>query len=247
MDGNGFYLGTHMPHWLRLTSVPLFVSHRRLEGYRTLPRAKGRWALDSGGFSELGMFGRWETWPGEYVKAVRRYRDEIGGLDWAAQQDWMCEPVVRRKTGLGVKEHQRLTIENFLELKGRAPEVDWMPVIQGWEVEDYLRHADDWGKALPGRARFGVGSVCRRQRTGEAARIMELLAGRGLVLHGFGYKLDGLERAGRWMCSADSMAWSFTARREKALDGCKHRNCANCLRYALLWRKRIVWRLDRGW
>jgi len=27
--------------------------------------------------------------PEQYVAAVRRYRDEIGNLDWAAPQDWM--------------------------------------------------------------------------------------------------------------------------------------------------------------
>src|SRR5690242_4741899 len=96
-----FYLGTHMPSWLTKTDVPLFVSHRRLLGElrpgrgarKTLPRARGPWALDSGGFTELQMFGEWRTTPAEYIAAVRRYRDEIGGLVWAAPMDWMCEPV----------------------------------------------------------------------------------------------------------------------------------------------------------
>ena len=28
---------------------------------KTLPRARGRWALDSGGFSELSLYGEWRT------------------------------------------------------------------------------------------------------------------------------------------------------------------------------------------
>lgn len=49
-----FYLGTHMPHWLNDSTVPLFVSHRRLARYRgALPTAATHWALDSGGFTEL--------------------------------------------------------------------------------------------------------------------------------------------------------------------------------------------------
>jgi hypothetical protein len=52
-----FFLGTHMPHWLGLLDIPLFVSHRRLGRLKTLPRALGPWALDSGGFSELALFG----------------------------------------------------------------------------------------------------------------------------------------------------------------------------------------------
>ncbi len=39
--------------------------------------------------------------------------------------------------------------------------------------------------------------------------------------------------------SADSMAWSYDARRAPALAGCTHRNCANCLEYALRWRRRV--------
>jgi hypothetical protein len=44
------YLGTHMASWLAKVDVPLFVCHRRLAGYVTLPRARSSWALDSGGF-----------------------------------------------------------------------------------------------------------------------------------------------------------------------------------------------------
>jgi hypothetical protein len=50
-----FWLGTHMPNWLDETATPLFVSHRRLAKRRRLPRARGPWALDSGGFTELNL------------------------------------------------------------------------------------------------------------------------------------------------------------------------------------------------
>lgn len=35
-------------------------------------------------FSELARHGSWTVSPAEYVAAVRRYRDEIGGLEWGA-------------------------------------------------------------------------------------------------------------------------------------------------------------------
>ncbi|MGW4241176.1 deazapurine DNA modification protein DpdA family protein [Nocardia sp. NPDC004722] len=44
-----FYLGTHQPHWLALTDVPLFISDVRLRDRKTFPRARGEWGLDSGG------------------------------------------------------------------------------------------------------------------------------------------------------------------------------------------------------
>jgi hypothetical protein len=98
--------------------------------------------------------------------------------------------------------------------------------------------------ALP---RVGLGSVCRRQSTAEIAVIAGTLARRGLRLHGFGVKTGGLHLYGHRLASADSMAWSYAARREPPLPGCTgHQNCANCLRYATRWRDAIAGRLARG-
>ena len=67
-----FFLGTHKPHWLTLSDVPMFLSHNVLKGFKALPRAKGPWSLDSGGFTELNTHGRWTVPPREYAEAVRR-------------------------------------------------------------------------------------------------------------------------------------------------------------------------------
>ena len=231
-----FYLGTHEPSWFERTDVPLFVSHRRLTRYRrTLPRAIGRWALDSGGFTELSMHGVWHTSPTVYATAVRRYRDEIGGLDWAAPQDWMCEPFMVAKTGLTVAGHQARTIASVLELRALAPDLPWVPVLQGWALDDYRRCIDlytDAGIDLTIEPTVGLGSVCRRQSTTEIYDICAALAAEGIRLHG------------RHLCSADSMAWSYNARRHPALAGHRHRSCANCIIWALRWRDRVLRNLN---
>src|SRR5690348_3500846 len=100
MTSSSFYLGSHQPNWLTKVDVPLFISHKRLCRYKTLPKAKTRWSLDSGAFSEIAKHGRWTLSPDDYLTAVRRYRDDIGKLDWAAPQDWMCEPAMTILTGL---------------------------------------------------------------------------------------------------------------------------------------------------
>lgn len=245
-----FYLGTHMTGWLsdpRFVRQPLFVSRRRLTGQRRLPRALGRWALDSGGFTELSMHGAWLTPPRSYAADVRRFRDEIGHMDWAAPQDWMCEPEMLQKTGLSVAEHQRRTVVNFLELRAADPDLPFAPVLQGYRVADYWRCQDLYlrhGVDLTREPIVGVGTLCRRQATDEAERIVTTLASGGLRLHGFGFKVQGLRRCRSLLASADSMAWSFHGRRAAPLPGHDlpgpgrprgHKNCANCADYALGW------------
>ena len=238
-----FYLGTHKPNWLAQTDAPLFVSARRLREMKRLPRAIGPWALDSGGFTELNLHGTWTLSPADYVTVVRRYRDEIGQLAWAAPQDWMCEPLVREKTGLSVKQHQDLTIENLLHLRALAPDLPIVPVLQGWAPDDYMRHVEayeDAGVFLNREQLVGLGSVCRRSHLGVAETIVRRLHGAGIRLHGFGLKITAGERMRDAIVSCDSLAWSITARREAPLPGCPHKSCANCMKYALLWRERYL-------
>lgn len=238
-----FYLGTHEAHWLGLWPVRLFISRRRLAKRKTFPRALAPWSLDSGGFTEVGMKGGWTLPARDYAAEVRRYAAEVGRMEWAAIQDWMCEPVVLAKTGKSLREHQRLTIASYLDLRDAAPDVPWIPVLQGWAEDDYLRHVDDYtaaGVDLLTADTVGVGSVCRRQGTVEIARLLGTLSATGLRLHGFGVKIAGLERASHRLVSADSMAWSSAARHAAPMDGHTHKSCANCMTFAAGWRDRVL-------
>lgn len=258
-----FYLGTHRPWWLwTTTGAPLFPTFGELYKRRTpFPRATTRWALDSGGFTELKKHGRWTITPEAYVAFIRRCRDELGGLDWASPQDWMCEPWIIEGgthdgqhfagTGLSVREHQRLTVENFLELRELAPELPIIPVLQGWELPDYLQHVEDYAAAgvdLTLEPRVGIGSVCRRQATSEIVDIFASLSKVGLRMHGFGVKIAGLAAYAEQLSSADSLAWSYWARRDAGKGirtaGCAKSTCANCHHYALQWRDRVIRAVD---
>jgi hypothetical protein len=277
MTAPRFYLGTHHPHWLRLErfrDVPLFISRNRLAGYKTFPRALGRWALDSGGFTELKDHGDWRLTAAEYVAVVRRIVDGVGRMpDFVAPMDWMCEPWVifgknrhlepgnptrfhgtREARGLSpddpeqdldtaVRFHQERTMENYLELLVLAPEIPWIPVLQGWTLDHYLDCAAMYAAAgvdLAAAATVGLGSVCRRQATAEIDEIVSTFRTRGLSLHGFGVKTQGLADYGPDLASADSMAWSMDARRRPPLPGHTHKNCANCEDWALAWYQRIT-------
>ncbi len=244
-----FLLGTHHPDWLKRLTVPLFVSARRLRRCKALPVATCPWALDSGGFSELSMFGTWQTGAEQYVREVRRWARMIGRMEWAAVQDWMVEPFIRAKTGRTVREHQTLTVNSYLRLMALDASIPWVPVLQGWEHDDYLAHVEMYrgsGIHLERLPLVGLGSVCRRQNTNMAENLIRELHGLGIRLHGFGFKLEGLQRSGHWLASADSMAWSYNARKNPPLPGHTHRNCANCIEYALAWRQKVLQRIARG-
>ncbi len=247
-----FFLGAHQPGWLADPCRPdLFVSDRRLRGYKRLPAATRPWALDSGAFSILAGGHRFDP-PAVYAARVRRYAQEIGHLTWAAPQDWMCEPFIHARTGLSVERHQWLTVSNYLTLLDVAPDLPFIPVVQGFQVRDYLRCVElynRYGIDLTTAPLVGLGSVCRRQATGQAGQIITALHETGVTrLHGFGIKTLGLRRYGHMLASADSMAWSYAARRTaRPLPECvgRHHNCANCRAYAYPWHTTVTVSVSR--
>lgn len=240
-----FYLGSHEVSWLSTAGVPLFVSHRRLAGRVALPRASAPWCLDSGGFSELSLYGEWRTAAGEYFAAVQRYQREIGSLVWCAPQDWMCEPEVLRKTGLSIPEHQRRTVASVLELRDAGLPV--IPVLQGWTEGDYFDCIEAYERAgidLAKEPVVGLGTICRRQQTMRAALIVRGLYNSGFKIHGFGFKITGLDSCAPYLTSADSLAWSLAARHAGKQRECEHKSCSSCQRFALEWRAQLLERFS---
>ncbi|MFE9950237.1 hypothetical protein ACFYRJ_22285 [Streptomyces sp. NPDC005531] len=248
-----FYLTTHKRHWVKLTHVPLFLKSEHFAVARTLPEALGPYAVDSGGFSELQRHGQWTRTPRQYVQDLRRIWEHVGPYDWAAGQDWMCEDLIINGgqagplrfvgTHLSVAEHQRRTVENFLELRSLAPDLRIIPTLQGSTIPEYEHCRDLYERAgvnLRAEPTVGLGSVCRLQSTNEGAAIVTAMAAYGLRLHGFGFKTLGLAKVGHLLASADSAAWSMHARKRPPLSGHTHKNCANCFDYAMRWRTRVV-------
>jgi hypothetical protein len=255
-----FFLGTNEPSWLARedVSVPLCVAYPRLARLKgALPRARAPWILDSGGFNQITQNGRY-PWGSEqsYVRAVKRYAEEIGNLRWAAAQDWMCEAPALASSGRSVRDHQRLSIENYLTVRylESAPRGEslFVPPLQGDSRDAYLRHVDDYaryGIDLTEAPMVSVGSVCRMQSTPEIGRVLSALASLGLRMHGFGVKTLGLRRHGHLLDSADSGAWSTNARRnadDLYIEVPEHthprggKTCSSCPVYALAWRERML-------
>lgn len=244
-----FFLGAHRPAWLARVPLPLFVSHRTLDGRRGFPRALHPWALDSGAFTEVSKHGRFVTSPEAYVAAVRRYRDEVGQLLWAAPQDHMTEPWVLERSEIAstVAQAQAWTVENYLTLRALDSQLPIIPVLQGQTIADYHAHRERYARAgidLAAEPLVGVGSVCRRQATREIAEIIADLSA-DLRLHGFGVKTSGLGAYGWMLASSDSMAWSYDGRMIRPCPNRGLASCSNCLHHALNWRNRVLAQCER--
>lgn len=214
-----FFVGLHQPSDAKHFDAS-FISVNRLR-QRKSNFVVSDWILDSGAFSTIAMHGGYPYPVSEYAGQIRRWLT-CGNLLAAVTQDYMCEPSMLARTGLTIAEHQRLTIERYValcnDLQSDATPCYVMPVLQGYAPEDYVSHIRQYGALLPYGSWVGVGSVCKRN--GDPRAILDVLIAikterPDLRLHGFGLKTialaNGVIRA--LLESADSMAWSFAARR----------------------------------
>lgn len=174
--------------------------------------------MDSGAFSTILKHGGYPHPVEDYAAQVRRWKDN-GNLLAAVAQDYMCEPSMLAKTGLTVEDHQRLTVERYDDLLRCETGCYILAVLQGYDPQDYVNHIRQYGSRLAYGAWVGVGSICKRN--GDPRAILDVLIAikterPDLLLHGFGLKTialaNGVIRA--LLHTADSMAWSFAARRE---------------------------------
>lgn len=179
----------------------------------------GEWIMDSGAFTQILKHGDYTEGVEEYAAEVKRWARN-GKLLAAVAQDYMCEAHMLKITGMTIPDHQRLTVERYDGLVAcDTGGVYILPVLQGNEPEDYVRHLVMYGDRLAHGAWVGVGSVCKRN--GNPAAIVRVLQAikdvrPDLRLHGFGLKSTALSspHITALLHTSDSMAWSFAARRE---------------------------------
>lgn len=252
-----FYLGISSPSWLNFLGVPAFINRRRFERLkRKFPRARTRWGLDSGGYTELELFGGWRMPARDYVALVRFLHNEVGNLDFALVQDWPVTVVTNRITGLSIKAHQARTLYSYIELVEMAPDVNWVPVLTGWDPHDFIEMASSYYSCAVDLERLplvALGGLAARQHLPEVAELVAYFRRCGFRLHGLGFKRSGLSMCAHALASADSQSWSQEARLEvrdgarRPTPGCAHTlHCGNCLHKALEYRDEIMRALPRS-
>ena len=211
-----FYIGLHQPHDAAHFDRCMVSVNRLRERRSAFPASE--WMLDSAAYTELLNHGTYRHSVDAYAAEVRRWKG-CGDLVAATSQDYMCEPFILAHTGLSIAEHQRLTIDRYDKLVACNTGVYILPVLQGYLPDQYAAHIRAYGERLAAGAWVGVGSVCKRNGNARdmAAVLRTIKATRpDLRLHGFGVKLTALQRTDvrDMLYSADSMAWSFRARKE---------------------------------
>lgn len=211
-----FFTGLHQPADAQHFDAA-FISVNRLRD-RKGPFKVGDWIMDSGAFTEISTHGRYRHSVAEYAAQIRRWKSN-GNLLAAAAQDYMCEPFITKRTGMSVLQHQQLTVERYDALVAEQTGVHILAVIQGYAPEDYQRHLAMYGDRLGQGQWVGVGSVCKRNGDPNAVAAVLLAIKKArpdLRLHGFGLKTTALANplVRSLLHTADSMAWSFAARKQ---------------------------------
>ena len=209
------FVGLHQPSDAQHFDAA-FVSVNRLRN-RKSDFVVGDWIMDSGAFTEIATHGHYRESVDGYVEQIERWR-KVGNMLAAVSQDYMCEAWILEKTGLTIADHQRLTIERYDAIQSKTTAYI-MPVLQGFKPADYVAHIRAYGERLTQGMWVGVGSVCKRN--GDPGAIYDVLSAikaerPDLLLHGFGLKTTALADGGVFdlLHTADSMAWSFAARKQ---------------------------------
>jgi hypothetical protein len=174
--------------------------------------------IDSGGYSFMKGMGEFETTNKEYLQFINEHEPEV----WALR-DYPCEPDVLEEHGRTVEDHQQMTTNRHRELLDLYEDPNYsvpgqpVAVLQGWRVNDYLRHLDQMRDAGTLTEYVGIGSVCRRNREAEireiVLRVSEALPAWVDGLHAFGVKGNVLKFSDvrGALSSADSQSYEMQA------------------------------------
>ncbi len=200
---------------------------------------------------------------GIYPWSITEYTSVVAGLagacSWWSQPDFCCEPAIaadraerQRRVEMTARTLRQCLQETWIREELARATFDRekdnsrrrrliiaesirppVPVLQGYEVDDYKRSADllqqawePWEKQY-GCALIGLGSVCRRHLHDKRHGVLAILRGiedlvpAGAKLHLFGVKGTALQILSEHplVVSADSMSYDFQARMSAAKSG----------------------------
>ena len=178
-----------------------------------LPDSVERVIVDSGGFA---FFSRW----GEYPFSLESYLDlvyyvqDTHPLFRVATLDYPCEPEIDRSQLMTNEERITKTVSNAVLCVDTDKSLPWLPVIQGYTIQEYLSCIEQYREAGLESDYWAIGSICSRKGSPYEIRnivtkIKELHPKN--KLHAFGLSLPYLAdlQVFQSLYSSDSAAWNW--------------------------------------
>lgn len=170
--------------------------------------------MDSGGFQLIGQYGEYPFENEEYL----HYAEEINP-DFLAPLDYPCDGVDNPIKGVNISNDERIkrTVENdvFLldnyEGEGRV-----VPVIQGYDVEEYKNCVNRLKERGAITEYMGVGSICRRKKSNEVYEILKTckeMTNSKLHVFGLSLNLVKMPKIRHLINSFDTMSWMYSSTR----------------------------------
>mgnify|MGYP006302144631 CR=1 FL=1 len=199
-------------HIMVVASAHWDAERRRFRVRRPPADHVGSLCIDSGGFVAAQRWGRYPWSVAEYVEWIRAMSEGLA-LGFCAIMDYACEPAVNRSVLKTNKERIKATIRNEAACIAAAPDLPWLPVVQGDSLEE--RAFDLALRARLGllpQGYAGIGSVCGRTPT-MAQQVVKFYADYlpGVRFHGFGMHIQALDddRVYAALRSWDSYCWGW--------------------------------------
>jgi len=168
--------------------------------------------IDSGGYS---FFRKW----GEYPFSLEKYLEfvdiisDLYPLELVAIRDYPCEPDINRQHILTNKERIEKTVSNAVECFQSEGNYPWIPVIQGYTIEEYLYCVDLYKDVGIPLDYIAIGSICSRKGNLHTIRriIRSIYERTKAKIHAFGLSLVYLKDPiiFNLLFSSDSAAWNY--------------------------------------
>jgi len=173
-----------------------------------------RLILDSGGYSFFSQWGEYPFSIEDYITLAGILKDTYP-LYKVATLDYPCEPDINRSQLMTNKERIKKTVSNTVECYDLDKTLPWLPVIQGYKLDEYLHCIDLYNEAGVISDYWAIGSLCSRK--GNLRSIKYLLtklyelALSDVKIHAFGLNLPYIKdpQIFNILHSSDSAAWTF--------------------------------------
>lgn len=181
-------------------------------GYRTPPDCLASLVLDSGGFQAARKWGAYPWDAAQYAHWGQRYQASGVPLTWLAILDFACEHGVNRAQHATNAQRIQATLTNAARCRDAAPDLPWLPVVQGYTLDEYGQCIEGYQREGWDLRYCGLGTMCGRP-VRQARSILRGLRQHypTLVYHVFGMHLGVLDDAvaARGVHSWDSYAWDW--------------------------------------